>query len=79
MKSDIGEVTTNDLEEAVTCNAEIFTFGTEMSSEAVLMQKELKMVPKIHRLIHNFLKDFEETAIARKKGAMIKGTEKGRG
>ncbi len=43
------------------------------------MQKELKMVPKIHRLIHNFLKDFEETAIARKKGAMIKGTEKGRG
>ena len=37
------------------------------------------MVPKVHRLIHNFLKDFEESAIARKKGAMIKGVEKGRG
>jgi translation initiation factor IF-2 len=35
-------------------------------------------VTKVHRLIHNFLKDFEESAIARKKGAMIKGTEKGR-
>lgn len=43
------------------------------------MQKAHKMVPKVHRLIHNFLKDFEESAIARKKGAMIKGAEKGRG
>lgn len=32
----------------------------------------------MHRLIHNYLKDFEESAIARKKGAMVKGTEKGR-
>lgn len=43
------------------------------------MQKAHKLVPKVHRLIHNFLKDFEESAIARKKGAMIKGVEKGRG
>lgn len=42
------------------------------------MQKETKIVTKVHRLIHNFLKDFEESAIARKKSAMIKGTEKGR-
>jgi hypothetical protein len=27
LKSDIGEVTVNDLEEAQTCNADIFTFG----------------------------------------------------
>jgi translation initiation factor IF-2 len=37
-----------------------------------------KIVPKIHRLIHTFLKDFEESAINRKKTS-IKGTEKGRG
>ncbi len=78
LKSDIGEVTVNDLEEAQTCSAEIFTFGAEVCSEAALMQKETKIVTKVHRLIHNFLKDFEESAIARKKSAMIKGTEKGR-
>ena len=38
------------------------------------MQKDVKIVTKVHRLIHSFLKDFEESAIARKKGAMIKGT-----
>lgn len=79
IKSDIGEVIANDIEEAATCSAEIFTFGVEVNAEAVEMQKVHKMVPKVHRLIHNFLKDFEESAIARKKGAMIKGVEKGRG
>lgn len=43
------------------------------------MQKEFKISTKVHRLIHNFLKDFEESAIARKKGAIVKGIEKGRG
>jgi translation initiation factor IF-2 len=72
-------VTANDIEEAITCNAEIFTFGVEANFEAALMQKDQKIVPKVHRLIHNFLKDFEESAIARKKGGLIKGTEKGKG
>lgn len=58
LKSDIGEVTVNDLEEASTCSAEIFTFGTESNSEANLASKEFGIVPKVHRLIHNFLKDF---------------------
>ena len=35
-------------------------------------------MPKIHRLIHTFLKDFQETAVNKKKLA-IKGVEKGRG
>jgi translation initiation factor IF-2 len=33
---------------------------------------------RVHRLIHTFLKDFEETAI-NKKRLFIKGTERGRG
>lgn len=59
LKSEVGDVTVNDLEEATTCNAEIFTFGTELNQDAALLQEEFKVVPKVHRLIHNFLKDFE--------------------
>lgn len=33
--------------------------------------------PKVHRLIHTFLKDFEESAVQAKK-VFIKGVEKGR-
>jgi translation initiation factor IF-2 len=38
---------------------------------------ELQINPKVHKLIHTFLKDFEESAVNRKKSS-IKGTEKGR-
>ena len=37
-----------------------------------------KVIPKVHRLIHSFLKDFEESSVQRKKDS-IKGVEKGRG
>ena len=40
--------------------------------------KQFDMTPKVHRLIHTFLKDFESTAVNRKKMS-IKGVEKGRG
>lgn len=78
LKSDIGEVTINDMQEAATCGAEIFTFGTELNHEAGMSQAEFGVVPKVHKLIHCYLKDFEEAAINRKKFT-IKGTEKGRG
>ena len=48
-----------DLEEASTCSANIFTFGTEINSEAATHLKQFEIIPKIHRLIHTFLKDFE--------------------
>lgn len=35
-------------------------------------------MPKVHRLIHTFLRDFEESAVNKKKVG-IKGVEKGRG
>ena len=31
LKSEIGEITINDMEEAATCNAEVFTFGSEIN------------------------------------------------
>ena len=58
LKSDVGEITMIDLEEASTCSANIFTFGTEMNSEAAIHLKQFEVMPKIHRLIHTFLKDF---------------------
>jgi translation initiation factor IF-2 len=66
------------MEESETCNADIFTFGSEPSLEVADTLSQCSRKPKIHRLIHLFLKDFEDSAINKKKIA-IKGVEKGRG
>lgn len=42
------------------------------------MLRDCGLSPRVHRLIHTFLKDFEETGINRQR-VTIKGVEKGRG
>lgn len=66
------------MEEASTCSAQIFSFGSEVNPEAAQVQNQLEVPLKCHKLIHTFLKDFEESAFNRKKSS-IKGVEKGRG
>lgn len=41
------------------------------------MLNQFEKKPRVHRLIHTFLKDFEDSAVNAKKIA-IKGVEKGR-
>lgn len=78
LKSDVGEISINDIEEASTCKADIFSFGCEVNFQAASLISSYQIVPKIHKLIHTFLKDFEQSAINKKK-VFIKGVEKGRG
>lgn len=59
IRSDIGQVTMSDMEEAATCQAEIFTFGSEVNPEAAQVQNTLQVSLKCHKLIHTFLKDFQ--------------------
>lgn len=78
MKSEVGDVMPSDINEAKDARAEIFLFNSKLSSQAASMLANFGMrQPHSHNLIHNFLKDVEESAYNMKRTS-IKGTEKGR-
>ena len=69
IKTDVGEVTTGDIEEAENCSAKIFTFGIGISMEARSHLKEGHQ-PRTHKLIHNLLADIKETSFKKKIGSI---------
>lgn len=76
LRTDVGDVTVGDLEEANNCSAKIFTFGAGMSAEAKANLQGMEP-PRTHTLIHNLLKDIKSTSFNKKINS-IKGIERAR-
>ena len=70
IKTDVGEITSGDIEEAQSCSAKIFTFGTGVSNEARNNMKGMEP-PRTHKLIHNLLKDIKDTSFKKKISSNI--------
>ncbi len=76
MNTDVGDTTSGDIKNAKLSNAEIVSFGVDITPEAELIMGENYITPKRHDLIHTFLKEIEDIALKRKRNS-IKGVERG--